>query len=168
MRRAARSPLHLHRAWHPRLRARFVAAVLGALFSVGLLTAPLFAPSAHAELGVCGSDPVVILSNGAVVDLSATIGDAEPDVQQVAYTLHAPAGTVAVVWINTSGPIGPKETLQFYADNAPDSYDSVTVVTTGQSSVSVSAATQAVDALGTLIGSGSAAGRNGQRLRVHL
>lgn len=166
MRRAARSPLH--RVWRFRPRARLVPVLLGALCSAGLLTAPLLASSAQAELGVCGSDPVVILSNGAIIDLSATISDAEPDVQQVAYTLHAPAGTVAVGWINTYGPLGPKETLRFYADDAPNTYDSSTIVTTGQPRVSVSASARALDALGLLIAGGTASGWNDQPLRVHV
>ena len=79
-------------------------------------------PGAHAEVSVCYTDPVVVLSNGNTLDLSDTIGDNYLDVQQIVYTLHAPAGTSVANVIYTSGPIGPKESLRFYADQPAGQY----------------------------------------------
>jgi len=51
-------------------------------------------------------------------------------VQQVLYTLHAPAGTQVWSVIRTSGIMGPKETVRFFADAAANTYTSTTLVTT--------------------------------------
>jgi hypothetical protein len=115
----------------------------------------------------CRSDPAVILSNGTVLDLSAAIADADMDVQNVTYTLHAPAGTSVVAAINTYGPLGPKETFRFFADDAPGTYDTFTSVTTGANGIAVSATTAVVPIL-HLPASGSAAGQNQQSLPIHI
>jgi len=66
------------------------------LTTLALLLAPR--SSARAKISGCRSDPVVLLSTGVAVDLSAAIDDAATDVQQVAYTVHAPVGTSVVGW----------------------------------------------------------------------
>jgi hypothetical protein len=103
---------------------------------------------AHASLGVCNGDPVVVLTNGVTIDLNAVIQDDLSDVRQVVYTLHAPRGTGVVSVVYTSGLLGPKEVLRFYADNLPDTYDTATTVSTYASGITVKASTTAVPALG--------------------
>ncbi len=121
---------------------------------------------AHAEISGCGSDPVVLLSNGVAVDLSAAIDDVATDVQQVAYTLHAPVGTRVVGWQISDGPLGPKETLQFYADNAPNTYGTTTVVYTLTPHISATATTQVMSAMPSA--GVSTSGWDAQPLRVQV
>ncbi|HKC73235.1 MAG TPA: hypothetical protein VKF37_03425 [Chloroflexota bacterium] len=111
-------------AFTARHRGRtLLGTLLGvAVLSVGLLA--LFsrmAPSTHAAISGCRSDPVVLLSNGNTLHLSTVINDPTTDVRQVSYTLHAPVGT----WMTGVADISDldlKETLRFYADNPPNTY----------------------------------------------
>jgi len=121
---------------------------------------------ARAEISGCMSDPVVLLSNGMTVDMSAAINDVATDVVQVAYTLHAPVGTFVVGWQVSDGPLGPKETLQFYADNVPNTYNTTTVVSTLTPHISAVATTQVVSALASA--GGSRAGWAVQPLSVQV
>ncbi len=149
----------------PRLaRPRHAAALLAA----GLLINAPLVRVAHADISGCRSDPVVALSNGVTVDLSAVIADGAADVRGVAYTLHVPAGLRAVSVAPSGGPLGPKETIAVVADDAPATYDSATVVTTGTRGVAVSATTTLVAATGATLATGTARGRDRQTLRVHL
>ncbi len=108
-----------------------------ALLSSALLSGSVVPRAAHAELGPCGSDPVIVLSNGATIDLSTAIDATEADVRQVSYTLHTPVGTRVVTVAATSGALGPKEDVQVSADNAPNVYDSVTTVRTTTAGIAV-------------------------------
>jgi len=155
--------MHIPSVLYARRRALFTPAVLAA----ALLVNPFVRPVAHASIGGCGSDPVVILSTGVSVDLSATIDDDAGDVRQVVYTLHAPVGTGVARWVGTSGPLGPKEVLHFLADTTPGHYDSGTLVSTTTRGVAVSASTLVIP-VGTTPRSGSAAGTDQQTLRIHL
>src|SRR5205823_3344346 len=112
-----------------------------AVLSVGLLAMSLPSHDAHAELAACRSDPVMLLSNGMALDLSATIDDTSADVQQVTYIVYAPVGTRVTAVIHTSGLLGPKETLQYYPDNPAHDYAVATVVTTMTPNTGVTATT---------------------------
>src|SRR5439155_10658200 len=100
-----------------------------AALSAGLLATSLIAPDAHAHVGGCRSDPIVTLSNGNTLDLSAVVSDTATDVQQVSYTLHAPAGTSVTREVDTS-VLAPKDAFQFYADNPPNPYSVAATVPT--------------------------------------
>src|SRR5579871_5023014 len=63
----------------------------GLLLSAVLAFVASGQPRVHAAVG-CRGDPVVQLSNGAVLDLNLSINDALSDVQHIAYTLHGPIG----------------------------------------------------------------------------
>src|SRR5947209_59908 len=89
-----------------------------AVLSAGLLAHSLIAPDAHAHVGGCRSDPIVTLSNGYTLVLSTVVNDTATDVQQVSYTLDAPAGTSVTREVDTS-VLAPKDTFQFYADEPP-------------------------------------------------
>jgi len=139
----------------------------GALLCAAMLAGTVLVPSARADLVGCRSDPVAILSNGVTVDLTATINDTEADVQQVAYTLHAPMGTSIVSVLYTSGVLGPKEVLRFFADSTAGVYSSLTQVRTGAHGVAVAAQTIAVP-LGGLPARGAATGQDQQALWVQV
>jgi hypothetical protein len=139
-------PSAVHR---PRHSARRLPAVLGlAALQAGLLIASPPVSIAQATLGACNGDPVVVLSNGVTIDLYTTIQDDVSDVQQVVYTLHAPSGTGVISVAYTSGLLGPKEVLWFYADNLPDIYDTATIVSTYTTGIAVTTATTAVPVVG--------------------
>lgn len=150
-------------ARHRRHR-RVVAAPL---LAAGLLATLPPPPLAHAELVGCRSDPVVTLSDGTVLDLSAQISDAVADVQQVVYTLHVPLGTRVVSLVSTDGALGLKESVRITADDLPTTYDTGTAVSTGTAGVAVTATTTVVPLLGPTVG-GAASGKDQQTLPIHL
>jgi hypothetical protein len=67
-------------------------------------------------------------------------------VQKVTFTVHAPAGTNLVTY--TPGVLGPKEVVQFKADQQSGQYTTTTVADTGTGGVDVTATTTAVAADG--------------------
>lgn len=148
-------------------RSTAVRALFGAALCAGLLAGTIRAPVAHAALGACRGDPIVVLSNGVVVDLNTTIDADVSDVQQVAYTLHAPAGTSVVVMIHTSGLLGPKERLVFSADDAPNSYDTATTVDASTAGAAVTTSMSAVPLTG-LPATASASGQVQQTLHMSV
>jgi hypothetical protein len=107
--------------------------------ALSLVAGMVLVPRAQASLGACGSDPIVVLSNGVIIDLSALIGVAASDVQQVRYTLHIPSGLSVRSIIYTPSALGHKEVLQLFAGDAANTYDSVTVVNTGTKGIVVRA-----------------------------
>lgn len=133
-----------------------------ALAATSLLAGPLFPHHASAAIGYCRSDPMVQLSDGTVIHMRAVIQDDASDVQGVDYTLHAPAGTTVKHVAYTGGP-SAKETFHLVADEASDTFDTVTVVSTGLANVAVTAETQVAG-----LGSGSASGLSGESLAVHI
>ncbi len=86
------------------------------LLVAGLVAGLLGAADARAAFIGCRSDPLVILSNGVVLDLSANIVDDVTDVQSISYTLHAPKGVLLLRAISTDGPVGYREQFKFRAD----------------------------------------------------
>jgi len=134
-----------------------------ALLSAGLLASPLLAPHAHAIIGGCGGDPIVVLSNGTILDLSTTANTEASTVRQIAYTLHAPAGT----WMVSVTSLGVDETLSFRADNTPGAYDTVTRVDASTSGAAVTTTTTAVPLLG-VPATGAATGTTNENLRISL
>jgi hypothetical protein len=139
------------------------AAVLGA----SVLASASPAPVAQASLGGCGSDPVVLLSNGVTLDLNTSIDDTASDVQQVVYTLHVPSGTSVTSVTYTSGLLGPKELLRFFADNLPDTYDTATTVNTATNGIAVTTTTTAVP-LSDTPASAATSGHDQQNLHVSV
>ena len=87
------------------------------------------AQPAHADISVCRSDPVVLLSNGTVVDLTVVVNDAPSDIQRVGYVLHGPAGT-QVVRVVYSAEKSNLESLTFYADLEAGGYAAGALVST--------------------------------------
>jgi len=138
------------------LRARTPRAARGGVaLGVGLLAGALLMPAAPAQasIGGCRSDPVVILSDGVTLDLSATIDDDARDVRETIYVLHAPVGTRVVGVVGTDGAVGLTERFYVYADGAAHTYATATMVVTGSPRIGVTATTAVVTAGGTALAS---------------
>lgn len=141
-------------------------AVLGAaLCAAGLAASWLGGASTHATHAAagCRTDPIVTLSNGVVVHLSATINDTPSDVTGVAYTLHAPIGTSVVSVVYPPDPNNIPQTFQFYADNPAFTWDSYTNANTLTSGISV-IATAEVNNLAVFTSSGL----DHQQIQIHV
>jgi len=76
-------------------------------------------------------------------------------------------GTSIVSVLYTSGVLGPKEVLRFFADSTAGVYSSLTQVSTGSHGVAVAAQTIAVP-LGGLPVRGAATGQDQQALWVQV
>lgn len=136
------------------------------LFLVLFLTIPQDAFAAWIR---CRSDPVVILSNGMVLDLSASLDTSLFNVKQVDYVLHVPEGVTVVAAIHTPAWLTTVETFTTYDDSSPGVYHSETIATTHNNNVvAVTANTILISALGVHLDAGSAPGLTGQTLHVYL
>lgn len=116
----------------------------------------------------CRSDPVVILSNGLVLDLSADIGVPLWEVEQVDYTLHVPQGVNLVASIATPSWPTTIETFTFYDDAPPGEYHSETIVHTTGDNVPVTAHTILLSVLGFQLDAVSVPGFEGQVLHAYV
>jgi hypothetical protein len=119
--------------------------LLTMLFGAGI-AALLFALSpapTFAILRGCRTDPIVRLSNGDVLQLTASIDTSVTSIESVTYTIHAPVGTRITNIVYTNGPVGPKERVLFYADQRPNRYTTTTYVAAG-SGIRVTANTMRV------------------------
>lgn len=116
----------------------------------------------------CRSDPVVVLSNGVTMDISADISTWPWRVQRVDYILHAPEGVELVAAVGTPTWLTSQETFTFYADQAAGEYHIETIVHTNQGNASVTANTILVSALGLHLDSESVPGAEGQVLHAYL
>jgi hypothetical protein len=135
-----------------------------------VLLASLTLPQrAAAQGGGCRTDPVVYLSSGRAVEISAWVSDDRSDVYGAAYTVHVPVGTL-VTRVQYTG--GVPESVTVYADAASSTYRTETTVTTG-ATVSVSAtsrlsATGQGDGDRRVLDTESVSGVSGQALAVSL
>lgn len=116
----------------------------------------------------CRSDPVVILSNGLTLDLSADIGVFLWNVQQVDYVLHVPQGVTLVASIATPAWPTAIETFTLYSDTPPGEYRSETTVYTTQGNAAVTAHTVLLAPLGLQLDAESIPGVEQQVLTAYL
>jgi len=139
-------------------------ATLGAaLFSAGVLASLLSAPHHAHAAAACRADPIVTLSNGLVVHLSATVYDAPSDITGVAYTMHAPVGTSVVSVVYPPDPNNIPQTFQFHADNPAGTWDSYTYVDTKTTGIGVTATAEVAN-----LAVFAANGADHQQVRVHV
>ncbi len=119
---------------------RFRPAIFGVAFVIALMLS-LFSQSqlAHARLAMCRSDPLVLLSDGTVLDISADIGALLWDVEDVHYDLHIPKGLSVVVSVSTPNWPTTVEHFTVYADNPPGTFTSTTTVFTREENTPVTA-----------------------------
>lgn len=144
------------------IRAGRIPLAAAALLT-GLVMGPLMPHDAGAAISLCRTDPIVFLSSGVVVDLTATVSTSSDNVKQIVYTLHAPTGTRVTGLVYTGGGLVGRERFQFYADAAAGTYTSVTTVSTSINAVPVTASTRVAG-----LGSGTATGYNNQALTVRV
>jgi hypothetical protein len=147
---------------HPIYSAAVAALMLFALvgFAAG--------PDRALAYSACRTDPVLVLSNGAEVQLASSIGTDYNNVQNVVYTVHAPRGTVVLLTVYTDNPLGSKERVLFYADQPSNTYTTDTVVNTVSGNASVTATGLLVSALRITLASGRANGTTNQHVYMPL
>jgi hypothetical protein len=130
-----------------------------------LALAFLFSPSvAGAVSAECRSDPTILLSDGTTLDVSADIGTLLWGVRSVAYTVHIPAEVDVVAILKTPSWPTTMETVQVFADNPEQTYTAITVVTTWDHPVPVTANLVLVSALDINLGATSTDGYDRQHL----
>ena len=102
---------------------KLILAVL-ALSALVLIGSP---PVAARVIG-CRADPIVLLSNGKIVRMTAQVDTAARNVRRITYTLHAPEGTSVRRIIYPGGALKSKERVVFIADLPANRYRSETLV----------------------------------------
>src|SRR6266545_3748564 len=112
------------------------------LLLAGLAMSEPLAPAAEAAAAGCRSDPVVTLSDGTILDVTAKINTDVSNVREIHYVVHGPRGVTLVSAISTPtlGFEG-KESFIYYDDAAPNQYITETLVQTTYNRVSVTAYT---------------------------
>lgn len=121
----------------------------------------LLVPAAvHARL-LCRSDPVVILSNGVILDIGATISTFPWQVTEVHYELHVPQGVSLVTAVHTPTWLTSQETFTVIADQPEKTYIVYTTVRTTTGNATFSGDTLLVHALGLKLGGYSQQVREG-------
>ena len=144
-----------------------VRTTMAAVLTLAVLLAFAAGPGAAlAGLGGCRTDPVIVLSNGRILQLAAEIDTSLSNVRSVVYTVHAPVGTYPVLIVYTESPLHNVERVDFRADSLPGRYSSETVVDTTVRNIDVAATGILLDALGRPITSRRAEGRENQKLRL--
>jgi hypothetical protein len=133
------------------------------VLALALFAGPLRPHDTFASIGFCREDPVIVLTNGHVVQMGAVIGDDASDVQRVAYHVAGPQGAKVVKVINISGALASKVTVDYTDSNAPNTYDSDVMVTTGASGAAVTAESWVNN-----VGFGTVSGHSNQDLTIHL
>lgn len=123
--------LHARVSW----RGLIVAAAL----ALGLAVGPLGARGVGATFSTCDLDPVVVLSNGVTLSITAHVQAQASDIQQVTYTVHGPVGTsVASI---TYDSLGSLESLQYIPDLPGSSFTVSAQVLASTPSVGVTTST---------------------------
>jgi hypothetical protein len=125
------------------------------------------AGAAQAAL-LCRADPLVVLSNGVVIDFGASISTLPTEVTVVNYELHIPVGVTVVSSVHTPTWLTSQETFTIYADQEANHYEvSVTVYTT-QGDADVVADVTLLSALGLRLDMDQLAGKEGEVLTISL
>ena len=145
------------------LQRRIVGSIL-----VVLLLMSVSVSVASAGWMQCRSDPVVILSNGFVLDLSADISVLPWNVTHVDYVLHVPEGVSLVSSISTPTWLTSIETFSIIDDAAPGEYHTETTVHTTTGSATVTANTVLLSPLGVQLDLASAPGVEGQVIHNYV
>jgi hypothetical protein len=127
-----------------------------------LIVSILFAEPASAAIRTCRADPIILLSNGEVIQTGATIQTDLKNVRQIEYTIHLPVGVRAIAVIHTSGRLREKEVVKFVNDLPPYHYTTGTRISTAVANV------QSVAYTRVLSRSGSAVGISGEHLIIQI
>lgn len=119
--------------------------VAASVFLSGLALAASLAPVAQAALDGCRADPVIYLSDGTALDVTADVNTNAANITGIAYTVHVPAGLRAVLYLTTPtlGFKG-KETFTLVNDAPAGQYRTDTFINTSNGGVGVTARTSLV------------------------
>lgn len=134
-----------------------------AVIVASTFTGTLAAKQADAQISTSRTGPIVYLSDGEVINLAVAVSGNPSEVRSIVYTVHAPAGIAMTRVQYTGGDLSKKQSVQYFADNAANTYDSDTEVASSQDGMAVTATTQVTSA-----GSGSASGYSNQNLPIHI
>ena len=117
---------------------------------------------ASALLVTCRTDPIFMLSNGDVINITLNISTDSANVRNITYLLHVPAGVTVAKVTYTGGGMGTKEIYKVYQDSPAKTYTTDTLATTQNTgSVAVIATTRLNSTYAK-----SVSGYNGQHLIV--
>jgi hypothetical protein len=121
-------------AWSTLVVRKTLASML--LVSIG--SAFVGTNLAHAAIGACRADPIVLLSSGVKVQLYSDIADVPTNVKSVAYVLHAPVGTrvVSVSYPPDMAKTIP-EAFQLIADAKDAKYHTTTYVADANGTIKI-------------------------------
>ncbi len=115
----------------------------------------------------CRTDPVIVMSDGTGLDITATINTTVSNVASVAYTVDTPRGLSVEQVAYTGGSLSKKEKLIVYADQNPGVYITTTYVTTSSTATMTTTSTL-VQVSSTVITSKSISGHTAQNLTITL
>jgi hypothetical protein len=118
------------------------AFLVTAILATALLTGPLTAGKVSAGLVTCATDPIVALSNGYLLKISANVTDLQSDVQNITYTVNVPSGVTATNITYTGSGWTGKEQVNVSSNNGPGLYSVDTYVSTGNQGVPVTVQAQ--------------------------
>lgn len=118
-----------------KLRKRSIVVLLVGAALTTCMTRP---GNAFAGVTVCDTDPVVTLSNGAIVSLNAKVYDTQPDLLNVSFELHIPRD-LSVTNVQYDSTYGSIESFTWFADERPSDFWVGTTATTVTSDVHVHA-----------------------------
>jgi hypothetical protein len=114
----------------------------GLLVALTFLCLGLVPRGASAAYVSCQTDPVVVLSNGASVDLTLQVSADASLVRVVDFTVYAPRGTTITAVQALDGGLGHVERVRLVDDQPEGSYAADTYVVTSAHDVSVTASAQ--------------------------
>jgi hypothetical protein len=118
--------------------------LLSLILGTSLLAGSLAPRRAQAAVSLCRTDPIVLLSNGVVVQLTASFQLLPADVKAIHYNLRVPAGTRVSYIVFAGGGVSQLESMTVKANDAPGTYDSSSIVYSSMSGVTVSVTEQVV------------------------
>lgn len=127
-----------------------------------------FVSTAQAKLVFCRSDPVVILSNGTILDLSADFTTLLINVEEVHYELHIPVGVSVVAYIHTPAWLTSQETFTAIADQEPGVYTASTIGRTRSGNATVTTHLVLLSAAQVKLDYATASGPEGQPVFVRV
>lgn len=143
------------------------ALVAPAVLAASLLAGPLMPRHASAAISYCRTDPMVYLSNGIKLDMQSEFAGSPGQLKHITYTAHVPMGVSVDHIVFTKGGLGHAESVQVYADNPTQAYDTDTVVTTN-TRAAATATTTVLDQITSAKTSAQASGQTDQNLPVYL
>jgi hypothetical protein len=106
-----------------------ITRLIGFLILTGII---FFSPTAHASAALvrCRTDPIFVLSNGDVINVTLDIGTGANNIRKITYILHVPAGVTVKRVAYTAINHHLNETYQVHQISPEKTYTTTTVVTT--------------------------------------